>query len=79
VVGLLFGNHARALSEGEPEREELVVRRVAGDHLDSWQLGVDGVRSAAREGAHWCTLVVSAVSYEPLMHPRCRRVIALLA
>jgi hypothetical protein len=29
--------------------------------------------------AHWCTLVVSAASDGPLMHPRCRRVIALLA
>jgi hypothetical protein len=36
------------------------------------------LRDALASTAHWCTLVVSVVEGLP-MHPRCRRVIALLA
>ena len=35
-------------------------------------------RAPAGRHAHWCTILMSAVA-RLLMHPRCRRVIALLA
>jgi hypothetical protein len=50
------------------------------EHLLQVEVDVDPTTasSPALSPAHWCTLVVSVV-VRPLMHLRCRRVIALLA
>jgi hypothetical protein len=47
-------------------------------HDDANRVGSRIVEPVEPVAAHWCTLVVSVV-IRPLMHLRCRRVIALLA
>jgi GntR family transcriptional regulator / MocR family aminotransferase len=58
----------RTQLEGELRQAIRSGRLTVGERLPS-----------SRVLAHWCTLFLSVVVDRPLMHPRCRQVIALLA